>query len=1223
MAAIASRVGNVVGKGTLRAGLSDLRRSPSYLSRFVTKDPIDVASGEVVLRQVDVELAGVLPLLLERTHVSSYRAGRLFGTSWSSTLDQRLEFDADGVCFAAADGMVLTYPPVHLPESPVLPFAGPRWALTIDQDGGHTVTDSEAGRTLHFASTGGRAGILPLSAISDRHGNRIDFLYDDDGALVEVRHSGGYRIGVEIGATRRVTALRLICDGVDGEDGGRELVRYRYDDAGHLAGVLNSSGMPLRFEYDPHGRLTAWIDRNGYWYRYEYDDLGRGVRGYGSDGFLDVALVYEPRLTVVTDALGHQTRYHLNEIGQVVRQVDPRERATTSEWDHHDRLLSRTDPLGRTTRYSFDEAGNVTAITRPDGHQITAVYNELGRPVQTADAAGLVWQQAYDDRGNVVEVTDPSGATTRYEYDERGGLSAIAEPLGAVTRLVNDDTGLPISIVDPLGGVRGCVRDPFGRIAEVMDPLGGVTRLGWTLEGRPASRVLPDGMTERWSYDAEGNLVEYIDAAGLVSRTEYAAFDAPSARIAPDGTRLEFTYDAELRLTAVTNPQELVWRYTYDAAGDLVRETDFNGRVIRYAYDAAGQLAERAVGARQTIRYTRDLLGNVVRQDSGDEFAAFGFDVSGRLVRAVNADADVRFEYDELGRVVTEECNGRKLTVGYDTLGRRVRRRTPSGAEADWHYDIAGRPAVLHTAGQTIRFEHDLAGRQVRRYVGDAATLDQEWDLRDRLSHQTLWGVPSATGDPAYAPHGADSAGQGNPLQRRAYSYRPDGGVVGITDQGLGDRTVELDAVGRVTGVHASGWDERYVHDPAGSPVHATWPATTTGGSSDADTVGGRDYTGTLIRSAGNVRYEYDDQGRVVLRQQKRLSSKPLTWHYAWNADDRLVAVTTPDGQRWHYLYDALGRRIAKQRLRPDGHSVAEQTDFTWDDVVLAEQTHTVSAGPGAGAVARTTAWDYEPGGFRPVAQTERVLSRDSPQDAVDERFYGIITDLIGSPSEMVDSTGDLVWRRVSSTWGAGDAQTRGPAACPLRFPGQYHDPETGLHYNFQRFYDPCTGRYQSPDPLGLSPQPDPYAYVHNPITWADPLGLAPYQFFKKITFKLSRWKEPLWYVGTKLVVHDNRVMFRKLGGGVPQSNATVRDLMKLKEGNPVWEARAESASGRSDTDLIQSVFQPRDGQYMAVHPVYPDTILQGNHRRRELLSRAEDPTSEISLDTPVFINNY
>jgi RHS repeat-associated protein len=319
-----------------------------------------------------------------------------------------------------------------------------------------------------------------------------------------------------------------------------------------------------------------------------------------------------------------------------------------------------------------------------------------------------------------------------------------------------------------------------------------------------------------------------------------------------------------------------------------------------------------------------------------------------------------------------------------------------------------------------------------------------------------------------------------------------------------------------------------------------------------------------------------------------------------------------------------LGRRIAKQRLQPDGHSVAEQTDFTWDDVVLAEQTHTVPEGPGAGTVARTTAWDYEPGGFRPIAQTERILSRDSPQDAIDERFYGIITDLTGSPSEMVDSTGDLVWQSISSTWGIRVAQTQGPAACPLRFLGQYHDEETGLHYNFQRFYDPYTGRYQSPDPLGLSPQPDPYAYVHNPITWADPLGLAPYsQFFSEIAFKIGRWREPQWYVGTKLVVHDNRVMFRKLGGRVPQPNATVRDLMKLREGNPAWETRAASAKGRSDAELMQSVFQPRDGQYMAVHPVHPGTILQGNHRLRELLSRVEDPASDISLDTPVFINNF
>jgi RHS repeat-associated protein len=63
-----------------------------------------------------------------------------------------------------------------------------------------------------------------------------------------------------------------------------------------------------------------------------------------------------------------------------------------------------------------------------------------------------------------------------------------------------------------------------------------------------------------------------------------------------------------------------------------------------------------------------------------------------------------------------------------------------------------------------------------------------------------------------------------------------------------------------------------------------------------------------------------------------------------------------------------------------------------------------------------------------------------------------------------------------------------------LRFPGQLHDPETGLHYNNQRYYDPLTGRYLNPDPLGLAPGPDPHAYVTNPTTWTDPLGLNPCQ---------------------------------------------------------------------------------------------------------------------------------
>jgi RHS repeat-associated protein len=54
------------------------------------------------------------------------------------------------------------------------------------------------------------------------------------------------------------------------------------------------------------------------------------------------------------------------------------------------------------------------------------------------------------------------------------------------------------------------------------------------------------------------------------------------------------------------------------------------------------------------------------------------------------------------------------------------------------------------------------------------------------------------------------------------------------------------------------------------------------------------------------------------------------------------------------------------------------------------------------------------------------------------------------------------------------------------------YDPETGLHYNCFRHYDPESARYLSPDPLGLAPAWNPVTYVANPVNWSDPLGLAP-----------------------------------------------------------------------------------------------------------------------------------
>ena len=67
----------------------------------------------------------------------------------------------------------------------------------------------------------------------------------------------------------------------------------------------------------------------------------------------------------------------------------------------------------------------------------------------------------------------------------------------------------------------------------------------------------------------------------------------------------------------------------------------------------------------------------------------------------------------------------------------------------------------------------------------------------------------------------------------------------------------------------------------------------------------------------------------------------------------------------------------------------------------------------------------------------------------IDQQFHAIVTDLVGTPTELVAPDGAIAWRRSAGLWG--NALPVGPgtdaADCPLRFPGQYHDTESGLDY--------------------------------------------------------------------------------------------------------------------------------------------------------------------------------
>jgi RHS repeat-associated protein len=109
----------------------------------------------------------------------------------------------------------------------------------------------------------------------------------------------------------------------------------------------------------------------------------------------------------------------------------------------------------------------------------------------------------------------------------------------------------------------------------------------------------------------------------------------------------------------------------------------------------------------------------------------------------------------------------------------------------------------------------------------------------------------------------------------------------------------------------------------------------------------------------------------------------------------------------------------------------------------------------------------------------------------VGDEHYSIITDHLDTPNFVFDKDGNQVWSADISVWGGLRNLQGDKDFCPFRYPGQYEDSETGLYYNRFHFYDPEAGRYVSQDPIGLDGGFNLHAYVVDPTSFIDPLGLS------------------------------------------------------------------------------------------------------------------------------------
>ena len=230
------------------------------------------------------------------------------------------------------------------------------------------------------------------------------------------------------------------------------------------------------------------------------------------------------------------------------------------------------------------------------------------------------------------------------------------------------------------------------------------------------------------------------------------------------------------------------------------------------------------------------------------------------------------------------------------------------------------------------------------------------------------------------------------------------------------------------------------------------------------------DISGLISYNANNelighttVQYQYDANGNTT---QKTATGQTTTYDY--NSRNRLSRVHLPDGHLVSYRYDPFGRRISK--------TVAGVTTcYTYSDEGLAAEYDA------NGTWQKSYGWKPDS-----LWGTDPVYQRTATG-----LYYH--NDHLGTPQRLSDESGTIAWSAGYTAFGNA---TIDPILSSidnnLRFPGQYFDQETGLHYNYQRFYDPGTGRYTQVDPIGFwAGDVNLYRYVQNqPTNWVDSSGL-------------------------------------------------------------------------------------------------------------------------------------
>ncbi len=842
-----------------------------------------------------------------------------------------------------------------------------------------------------------------------------------------------------------------------------DVTAYAYDAQGNVTTITNALGQITQITgYDANGHPLTIVDPNG----------------------LTTTLTYAPRGWLTSRAVSdgtstETTTYDYDGVGQLTKVTLPDNSYISYIYDAAHRLTGIADSLGNHVSYTLDAMGNRTAeniydtsntLTQTRSH----VYNALNRLAQDIGAQNQTTDYSYDNNGNLTSTSDPLGHTTANSYD-------------ALNRLVQ--------VTDPNSGITHYGYDDHDHVTFVTDPRNVQTNYSYDALDDLGQQVSPDTGTTTYTYDAAGNIKTKTDARGIV---------------------LTYSYDALNRVTSIATSlySQLYASFEYDVGPHAIGKLDkvtFESGNIQYQYNSQGRLSAKI-----------QRIGTMVQKE------LFTYDSTGRLTQATYPSGkEIGYTYDAQGRINTITLDGQTLlsNAHYSPFGEVTGWTWGNGSSYSRALDADGRIDAYTLNGLTRTLSYDAASRITD--ISDTTTQTFGYDNLDRLATYTTPTLSQAYGYDANGNRTALTIGTSNFTNTYSPTSNHLTNVSGPTVQnnsydaagnliGNGDYTFNYDSAGRLVNAYTSG----------GTPVGIY--KINALGQRVMKAVIGVGATFFFYDEAGRVINEYDNSG-VTLQETIYLNNIPvavLTTQETMvdNASANISLVGT-----W-----ATGYIVGAQSYSYRSHAAGGGANsFQWQPVAATTGTYHVYArwAPGSNLASNApytiaTAsgnvtvtvdqqqndgqWNLLGDYFFNAGQTAAITLTDNangmviadavkivPVDAA--TTYNIHTDQLNTPRAISDSTNKVVWRWDSDPFGTtaanDDPDLDGVKfTYNLRFPGQYYDGETGLHYNYFRDYDPETGRYVESDPIGLIGGFNTYSYViDNPLGRFDLLGLLGY----------------------------------------------------------------------------------------------------------------------------------